>query len=550
MVVAADWKLEWVSDAHTQRQRLAKNSLQRNLREEAQRRVTSSSASSSVSVVDCCWLRSCRSGSASTSVPAALSPYLFCVLSDGGVCIINTTNFAKTYVFESETTRRREREERPKKDVVLPPDTQRNRLVAIDCFLLQQNSKKEPAAPKSATAQTTSHPYELVPLLCTVVEGFICTFTVDQAALNRSRSLSMKASAAHRAIELPSDASLPDKGSWDSVCVKFSPCGSRIVAVVNGIGRCDNSSTVTGAVGGLTRDLQHRALACVLRRQESGTNDAYVVEKEWTNIAPPGVEFAAEFLCMSWWDEENIVLAAWSDGTVSLFDTSLSVIAQSCVFRSSVERFPGRVVKVALFPPAFQESAVSRASSAPLPWVKTPFGEASGKSLSPGFLVLVVDENVVIQFTINAYLQGTRAGNLVGEPPEKKFKCDSESCGKEQLASLELQPGCQTYCSEDIPIRDIALFDCLLPCTLVVLLESGALLMLDATTMDVLYNRPLHRLFPSSALKKGSSSSDGRADGEVSVSKLPHCSFFLKPREKPMTICVIEHNTAVFVRSS
>ncbi|KEG14496.1 hypothetical protein DQ04_00431000, partial [Trypanosoma grayi] len=186
MLAIHDWKRDWVTEGHAQRQYFARNSLQRSFRGDSQRRVTSSSAPSSVAVVDCCWARGHRTGGTPSTVVSPLASCLFCALSGGGVCILNTTNFAKTYLFEGDAQQRQGRKDDrgQKKDAPQQHDGRRERLVAIDCQLVARRTVKEEAVPRTAAkGATTGAADESVALVCAVVDGWLCTFAVDADAV-------------------------------------------------------------------------------------------------------------------------------------------------------------------------------------------------------------------------------------------------------------------------------------------------------------------------------------------------------------------------------
>ncbi|KEG06454.1 hypothetical protein DQ04_13841000 [Trypanosoma grayi] len=232
---------------------------------------------------------------------------------------------------------------------------------------------------------------------------------------------------------------------------------------------------------------------------------------------------------------------------------ALETIGGTCVFSSREEQMPGRVTRATSVPPAFQVNS-------------------SGRSTVPreaGLVALVVDGNVVVVCTVHESPQlhvkattppppptttatATEETETVGgeEPPLKSAKVEATEIVK-QRRGLTLRPGHQTYCSEDIPIRDLALFDNFLPYTLAVLLESGAVVALDPATMELLYHRPLQRLFPPRGANTKQPPSDKRdAEAEKSVDTTRSGSYFFRPRERPLALCVMEHNTAVVLRPS
>ncbi|CBH09699.1 hypothetical protein, conserved [Trypanosoma brucei gambiense DAL972] len=550
MSVLSEWRREWTTEAHAHRQRLTKNALQRNLREDVQRRVTSSSVSSSIAVVDCCWSRGQCPCDATPSVTTALAPYLFCALEDGVVCVINTSNFAKTYLFEDDSLHRREKERADRKETTPQHDTQRDRLVAIDCFPLQQKPKREVTATKQVAGQPTVADSEVISLLCTVVDGFVCTFTIDAVTISRARSHSLKASNVCRAIKLPADTDLSDRGSWKTFSIRFSQQGSRIIVLATSTGPPTRNPTAFSNTAGSRAGLIYTTFLCVLKRQENDANGVYAVEKQWTKVLPPNGDTTTELLCVTWWDdEESVILVVWSDGTVCLMDVALSTIAQSVIFSSAEDLRPGRVVTAVASPPSFQGAPASRTStSTPSAVSATVTSGTSNCSRPTGLLAVVVDENIIVQFAVHSSLHKNEPTSSE-EPPLKTQKVESPSQGEMDSPTLTLEPGPQTHCSEDIPIGDIAIFDCLLPHTLCVLLESGALLILDGTTVEVLYQRQLSRLFPSKVTRRATSGADGGSNDKRSGNSR-ECSFLLRPKDRPLTMCILEHNTAVILRAS
>ncbi|ORC85666.1 uncharacterized protein TM35_000331230 [Trypanosoma theileri] len=544
MVSIDDWRKECTSEDHVQRQYFARNALQRNFRGDVQRRVTSSSSPSTTAVIDCCWARGHHTGGMLSTVSSALSPCLFCALSSGSVCILNTSNFVKTYLFESDTERRSQKSDQTsKKEIPNQQECCRDNLTAIDCFLLPRSGSRSAVSPSATVAATaggigrgtTSETEESSVIVCAVAEGWLCTFAVDADTPTHSRSVSVKAGTVHKAVELPSNDVLPSKGTWEKMWIRFSAKGSRIVVVTTWKAPCGRNTTTFGISNGEEDYIQYGAHFCVLKRREGGALDAYTVEKPWTQVSAASERTSAELLHVVWWDDdESMMLTVWTDGTVSLINLELKTIRHTSVFYSSVEQTPGRITAATAVAPITNSSING--------------GRSGGTPPQSGLLALVVDGNIVMVFTVYELLvPHVHATDSVEEAPLKAAKTEVNE-NEKMKKGLKLRPAHQTYCSEDIPVRDLALFDNFIPYTLAVLLESGALLTFDSVTMELLYHRPLQRLFPAVGAKTRHQVQEKRDDTAKTESQCQCRSYFIRPRERPMAMCVMEHNTVVVLR--
>ncbi|KAH9599574.1 hypothetical protein LSM04_006791 [Trypanosoma melophagium] len=534
-----DWRKECIAEDHVQRQYFARNALQRNFRGDVQRRVTSSSSSNGTAVIDCCWAKGHHTGGLLSTVSSALSPCLFCALSGDSVCILNTSNFVKTYLFESDTERRsRKSDQTSKKETSNQQESYRDRLTAIDCFLLPRAGARGGVAPSSTVVAggrgTASATEESSVIVCAVAEGWLCTFDVDADTPTHARSVSVKVGTVHKAVELPSNDVLPSKGTWERMWIRFSAKGSRIVVVVTCKAPCGRSNTSFGNSNGEGEYIQHVARFCVLKRKEGGALDAYVVEKPWTHVLAASERNSAELLHVVWWDDdESMMLTVWSDGTVSLITLELKTIRYTSVFYSAMEQAPGRVTAATAVAPITQNSVN---------------GGRSGTPPQSGLLALVVDGNIVMVFTVYELLVSHEHATDNSEDAPLKAAKTELSENKIRRKALRLRPAHQTYCSEDILVQDLALFDNFIPYTLAVLLESGALLAFDTVTMELLYHRPLQRLFPAVGGKTRQQAQEKRDDTAKVENQCQCKNYFLRPRERPMAMCVMEHNTVVVLR--
>nr|CCC46823.1 conserved hypothetical protein [Trypanosoma vivax Y486] len=540
MSLVNEWKNEWVTEEHVQRQRLVRSSLQRNLREVVNRRVTSSAVSPTVEVLDSCWARGQRVGGVHQAVPGCLVPYLFCALSNGEVCILNTSNFMKTYLFEDASVRRTERRRQGTMDVNTnnhsEGSTHRNRLAAIDCFATSRSTTKA----ESTTAPSADGDGETLVLLCGVSAGSVCTLMINSEAITHAPSSSLNTAAVQKVIELPTDDLLPERGSWEGLCVRFSPCGTRIIAVARARG--SHSSTRASFRGSLEDEAQHAAFCCVLRHKEDAPSDVYITEKGWSSMPTPSGSTNAELLHIAWWDsDDSVLLSIWSDGTVSLMHVTLEGIAHTSAFKGSAQLPISRVTAATALPPSFHDNLpASRFLANTGPQLSSSVASVPNPS-QEGLVAMVVDENVVVVF----------ACCTLAEPPRKMAKSELVDANVGKGSALALHPMHQTYCSEDIPVRDVVLFDFLIPSALAVLLESGALLVLDAITMEPLATRSLPRLFPPQGGKtKRVQGEKGTGAGGDNVDADACRVFCVRLREKPMAVCLVEHNTAVVIRPS
>ncbi|RNF08778.1 uncharacterized protein Tco025E_07080 [Trypanosoma conorhini] len=542
LFVIDDWRRELTAEDHVQRQHLAKTSLQRNFRGDAQRRVTSSSASSSMAVVDCCWARGHRAGGAAPALSTALSTYLFCALSGGALCILNTTNFMKMYLFDGDSSRRnRSDDHAQRRDASRQHDSRRERLAAIDSVLLPQRGKKEPAA-----SGTTPEGDEFSLLVCAAAEGWLCLFTVEPDASSHTRSAGVRTGAVHKAVELPSDDAGSGKGTWEKAYVRFSPKGRRVVAVVSARVPCSKAATAPSSFALAGESVEYVTLFCVLKWQEGEALETYAVESSWTSVRAPSRSASAGLKHVGWWDDEDsTLLTAWSDGTVSLLDAKLETVAHTSIFSTPAEEVAGRVSMVAAAAPGAQSKGSSGRVFA---------------AQQAGLLAMVLDGNIVMVFTVHDPQQHCGAADEEG-PLLKVARLETTKGRTETGGEFTLRPGHHTYCSEDIPVADLALFDNFIPYTLAVLLQSGALLALDTVTMELLYHRPLQRLFPPRGGRAVQQTGDKHqaavaGDGKASRSSTSSgrgtdsANYFIRPKERPMAMCVVEHNTVVFLRPS
>ncbi|PBJ68655.1 hypothetical protein TcG_04629 [Trypanosoma cruzi] len=543
MFAIDDWRRELTAEDHVQRQHLAKTSLQRNFRGDAQRRVTSSTASSNMAVIDCCWARGHRTGGASSSFSTALSNYLFCALSGGVVCILNTTNFMKMYLFEHDSSRRSRRDERAqKKDVSRQHDSRREGVAAIDTVLFPRRGKRESSV-SITTSGTALEGEEFLSLVCASAEGSLCLFTVESEASSHTRSVSIKTGAVHKAVELPSDDAVPAKGRWEKAYIRFSPKGGRVVAVFSSMVPCGATTVETNSFSLTGEIVEYVTLFCVLKWKEGESIETFTVETPWTRIRAPSNAASAELQYVGWWDDdESVFLTVWSDGAVSLMGVHLETLAHTSIFCTPAERMAGRVSMVTAVPPIPQKKGSGRAFT----------------YYQSGLVAMVLDENIVTVFTAHDSQQHYGTASEDG-PPLKFAKLETTKGHTEPVREFTLRPGHHTYCSEDIPVSDIALFDNFLPYTLAVLLRSGALIALDTVTMELLYHRPLQRIFPSKGGKAASSIYEKReaaivGDGGNSSGNggcvSEGMSYFMRPKERPMTMCVVEHNTVLLLRPS
>ncbi|EKF35525.1 hypothetical protein MOQ_002331 [Trypanosoma cruzi marinkellei] len=541
MFAIDDWRRELTAEDHVQRQHLAKTSLQRNFRGDAQRRVTSSTASSNMAVVDCCWARGHRTGGASSSFSTALSNCLFCALSGGVVCILNTTNFMKLYLFEHDSPRRSRRDERAqKKDISRQHDSRREGVAAIDSVLFPRRGKRESSV-SITTSGTALDGEEFLSLVCASAEGSLCLFTVEPEASSHSRSVSIKTGTVHKVVELPSDNAVSGKGRWDKAYIRFSPKGGRVVAVFSSKVPCGAATAEKNSFFFTGENVEYVTLFCVLKWKEGESIEAFTVETPWTKIRSPSNTASAELQYVGWWDDdESVFLTAWSDGAVSLMNVHLETVAHTSIFCTPAERMAGRVSMVTAVPPIPQNKGSGRAFT----------------YYQSGLVAMVLDGNIVMVFTVHDSHQHYGSTSEDG-PPLKFAKLEGTKGHTEPVREFTLRPGHHTYCSEDIPVSDIALFDNFLPYTLAVLLRSGALIALDTVTMELLYHRPLQRMFLSKGGKTASSVNEKReaavvGDGRNSSSGCVSegMNYFMRPKERPMTMCIVEHNMVLLLRPS
>ncbi|CCW71149.1 unnamed protein product [Phytomonas sp. Hart1] len=109
---------------------------------------------------------------------------------------------------------------------------------------------------------------------------------------------------------------------------------------------------------------------------------------------------------------------------------------------------------------------------------------------------------------------------------------------EKRLRTLIVKPTQKTFYTEDIPVSSLALFH-VHSWTLCVALESGAVLFIDATTMDLLVHRPLKR--------QGSILGPLTWEDRGYLTNRPSFSCLLLG--KPLSVVAWDHNTVTILKS-
>ncbi|KAG5500903.1 hypothetical protein GH5_04489 [Leishmania sp. Ghana 2012 LV757] len=464
------WKLDAESEDHRSRRDMTEKSITRYVKGEVERQVTSSSTSSSVFVTDCTWIMG-----ASVAQPS----YLCCGLSNGSVCLLNTANLSKIYLFEADRNFRTSLRDSDRGGQVQG----RERASSVSQQLVAVATHTVPAGTDSAAVQV---------LLCLTLDSVVCVCPMDMLAVLERK----KVSRSDLAKVKPYPGVAVDAVLHSSV--QFNSKGNSILALL-----CikEESSVASGASS-------IRYCVAVLSSPDATVTlqSKYACDRGWHTLAYPCAGGESRFgapveLCYcGWWTADTLV-CVWSNSALQfLHAAEMQVIAE------------GRLLR---------HCASDRVTNATV--TRPGAGDASD-GVSGGLVAVVLEHNIAASFYVTVR-------HSAGYDEELK-----RHCGEAPFA-VSMIPTMQTYCTEDIPVRELHLVRSF-SWTVVLLLESGALVFLDAETMRLSVHRAVNRLRPPDT--------DRYHAGPLIIAPR---HFFCVLTGKPFSVVVVEYNTAILLKS-
>lgn len=494
--VTEGWKWDLGSEEYTDRATITRNSIQRLTKKDVVRQVTSSSSPSEVSVTDCVWL---------PSQSAALPTFALCALSNGTVCLLNTVNLSKMYLFEDSNEVLKDAKGSAKEEADIAGNSngvdRRSQYVALDCFAEQETSGAVLGSKEGATCP---------PEVCVAMDGWVQVSVLDTSSLSELKRL--RKGSATKVVAYPP---LPNGAKWCRPTVRFDPSGRRVLAVLptsqEGIAR--DPATMECSP-------EYHAFITVLKKSEPGAGKlACVVEVAWADLnelrpaTTSMMRGSSTAVRYCGWLDETFVLCVWSDGLVQVLDSASLCCTAEC---DLLERGSATTIKKATATGVF-----TLANALPRQTYRCAGSPAKA------VLAVALDDTVVSTFTVHLTEHTSVAGLK-----RARDGVEDGSGGRRYL--LRLHPTPQTFCSEENPVVDVSLIH-VFSWTLCLLLESGALLFLDAMTLEVLAYRPVPRLDNAPVLKAGAT---GASSG-----------VFCRVIGKPFSASVIEHNTITLLKA-
>ncbi|AYU79896.1 hypothetical protein conserved [Leishmania donovani] len=465
------WKIDLESEDHRSRRDMTEKSIARYVKGEVERQVTSSSTSSSVFVSDCTWIMG-----ASVAQPS----YLCCGLSNGSVCLLNTSNLSKIYLFEVDRDSRRSQRDSDRGGQGQGP----GRVSAASQQLVAVATHTVSAGTNPAAVQT---------LLCMTLDNVVCVCPMDMSTVLERKKVSRSDMA--KVKPFPAVAA----GAVLHSSVHFNSKGSGILALL-----CieQESSAAPGASS-------IRYCAAVLSSPDETVTlqSKYASEDDWHTLAPPSAGgdsrpgAPVELCYCGWWSADTLV-CVWSNSALQFLQAAGMQVVGECGLLHHCT-----------------SDAVTNAT------VTRPGAAEASDGASSGLIAVVLDHNVAASFYVTVRHSASASAQ---EPKRHRI---------EAFLTVTLTPTMQTYCTEDIPIRELHLVRSF-SWTIVLLLESGALVFLDAETMRLSVHRPVNRLRAPDA---------GRYHaGPLMVAPR---NFFCVLSGKPFSAVVVEHNTAILLKS-
>ncbi|HGJ5874083.1 MAG TPA: hypothetical protein ACHBY4_10035 [Arsenophonus apicola] len=476
------WKMDLESEDHRARRDMTEKSIARYVKGETERQVTSSSTSSAVFVSDC----ACIMG-ASVAHPS----YLCCGLSNGSVCLLNTSNLSKIYLFEIDRDPRAALRDGERRGTIA------QQLVAVATHTIAPpGSAAVTAAATAAASPGAAAGGQL--LLCVTLDHTVCVCPMDMSTVLERKKVSRSDMAKVKAF--------PPTGPTSVLytSVQFNPKGTRIVAV---LGLTQEGSTASAASSGV------RHCVAVMSTTDNGVSlqSRFTSEREWYTLQPPKAQVTAAAaadvppleLCYFGWWSADVLVCLWSNSCLQLLSSEdMSVLGECRLLRHCTA------------------AAVTNAT------VSRPSNTDSTESVSSNIVALALEHNVAATF----YVMSKAAA--IAETPDRKRPRG------EMALSLSISPTLQTYCTEEIPIRELHLVRSF-SWTLVLLLESGALVFLDVETMKMSVHRAVNRLRAPDAARY-------RSGAPLTLPR----HYFCVVNGKPFTAAIVEHNTAILLKTA
>ncbi|KPI85204.1 hypothetical protein ABL78_5749 [Leptomonas seymouri] len=470
------WKMDLESEDHRARRDMTEKSIARYVKGDTERQITSSTTSSAVFVSDCTSIMS-----SSVAQPS----YLCCGLSNGSVCLLNTSNLSKIYLFEVDRDPRavlRDAERRSSTSHGSGPSATQQ-LVAVATHLI------------GASGSTTTVTAAGQLLLCVTLDNVVCVCPMDMSTVLERK----KVSRSNMAKVKPYPPMKSESVLYSSV--QFNSKGNRI-AVVVGLAQDEGSPLQSTSSG-----VQHCVAVLTSTDDAATLQSQFTSEGEWHTLIPPkgqttAADASALVLCYCGWWSADVLVCLWSNSCLQLLHADDMMVVGEC-----------RLLRHCAAD-AVTNATFSRPSSA-----------ETSAGLSSNIVALVLGHNVAATF----YVTSKKAGSV--EAPDLK------RARSELTFSLSITPTQQTYCTEEIPIREVQLFRSF-SWTLLLLLESGALVFLDVESMKLSVHRAVNRLRAPDA---------DRYHTSASLSLPKH--YFCVVSGKPFTAAVVEHNTAILLKA-
>lgn len=322
-------------------------------------------------------------------------------------------------------------------------------------------------------------------LLCVAMDGSVQLCVVDTTSMSELRKLNKGSS--RQVLPFPTMAD----GALIDVSVRFSPSADQVLAVVHYGVTSESSSEGSTTV---TR-------FCCFKHDDEAT--AAVEVSRWSAFSAEREQCGAVLRYCGWWDDQKL-LCVWSDGIVQLYDGHTG---NACG-------------EAQLFGHGLRNCVTLATATNGIPSVRS---EADSQM---GYLSVAAGYNIVI--TVAVCTMDVSCG--------KRVKTEGGAVATAGSQRILLRPTQQTYCTEDVPIRHIALFHSF-SWSVCILLESGAVLFVDAQTMELLVHRPVRRIGPT------------HADYQPAhAPALVRRDLFLNVMGRPLSIAVIERNTVTLLK--
>ncbi|KAK7198544.1 hypothetical protein NESM_000816100 [Novymonas esmeraldas] len=467
------WMIDGESEDHRSRRDMTEKSIARHVKGEMERQVTSSSTSSAVFVCDGAWI---------TAASIAQPSYLCCGLSNGSVCLLNTSNLSKIYLFELSRDGRGPHKDKDRTDHGRTHGAASQQLVAVATHAL----------PATAAASTSA----LQVLLCTTLDGAVCVCPMDMSSVLERKKVSRSDMARVKLYPAVSP------GAVLHASVQFNAAGNRIVAML-AIAQEESSAQKS------TLSTRYRIAVLTCTDATVTLQSRYTSEGEWHTLAPPAATgrvacpgAAVELCYCGWWSADTLV-CVWSDSLIQLLLVpTMRVVGECRLLRHCAAD-------------AVTLAKVSRPSVA-----ETVEGHSKF-----GLVAVVLENNIAACFHVTV--------RYVGAADDREVKRHRG----EALAVVSVVPTMQTYCTEDIPVRELHLARSF-AWTVVLLLESGAIVFLDAETMRLSVHRAVNRLRAPDAARY-------EAGGLLTAPR----HFFCLVSGRPFSAAVVEHNAAILLKA-